>query len=257
MSKTVLAFDLDNTLAISKGPISDEMGALLSELLQHKQVCIISGGRYEQFKKQVIDRLEVEHHFLQNLHIIPTCGTRYYRYNDIDKDWTLLYSEDLSEEQKSRIISSLEKNARELGIWREETWGPIIEDRLSQVTYSALGQKAPPEEKYKWAEDNQELKTKFRDKVAEELDDFEVRLGGSTSIDITIPGVDKAYGMQKLMAELECGKDDILFVGDRLAENGNDYPVKAFGIDTIAVEKWEDTLLIIETINKLGAKSDE
>ncbi len=32
------------------------------------------------------------------------------------------------------------------------------------------------------------------------------------------------------MAELEIGKDEILFVGDRLDEDGNDYPVKAMGI---------------------------
>ena len=83
-----------------------------------------------------------------------------------------------------------------------------------------------------------------------ELTDYEIRIGGSTSIDITKPGIDKAYGMEKLMAALEIGKDDILFVGDKLDEGGNDYPVKAMGIDTIAVEGWEDTALIIDTIIK-------
>ena len=57
--------------------------------------------------------------------------------------------------------------------------------------------------------------------------------------------------MEKLMQALEIGKDEILFVGDKLDEGGNDYPVKAFGIDTIAVDSWENTALVVETIIKL------
>jgi len=56
--------------------------------------------------------------------------------------------------------------------------------------------------------------------------------------------------MEKLMGVLEIGKEEILFVGDKLEEGGNDYPVKAMGIDTIAVERWEDTALVIETLVK-------
>jgi len=35
----------------------------------------------------------------------------------------------------------------------EKTWGEQIEDRGSQITYSALGQQAPIEEKKKWDPD--------------------------------------------------------------------------------------------------------
>ena len=54
--------------------------------------------------------------------------------------------------------------------------------------------------------------------------------------------------MRKLMDALEVGKDDILFIGDKLEEGGNDYPVRAMGVDTIAVEGWEDTALVLEGI---------
>lgn len=251
MPKKLIAFDLDDTLAITKSPISDSMGRLLGQLLEGYEICIISGGRFEQFKVQVIERLEVSHLLLRKLHIMPTCGTRYYRYNEIEATWQLQYAEDLSAEQKKRIISVLEQEAKALKLWQAKPWGEIIEDRISQITYSALGQQAPPEEKYRWAEEQAEAKKQLRENVARQLPELEVRLGGSTSIDITLPGVDKAYGMKKLMAELEISKDDILFVGDKLEEGGNDYPVKAIGIDTIAVEKWEDTALIIETLTKV------
>lgn len=183
---------------------------------------------------------------------MPTCGTRYYRYDEINEEWKLQYEEDLTEDKKKHVISVLEEVAKELGVWREETWGPIIEDRNSQITYSALGQLAPPEEKYKWAEENKELKKIFREKVANRVQDLEIRLGGSTSIDVTKPGVDKAYGMQKLIDEMDISKEEVLFVGDKLEEDGNDYPVKAMGIDCIAVEKWQDTALVIETLVKVA-----
>ena len=250
--KKLIAFDLDDTLAVTKSPMTDKMGVLLVQLLEKYEVCIISGGKFEQFQMQVVDRLEANHLLLRKLHLMPTCGTRYYRYDEINEEWKLQYEEDLTEEKKKHVISVLEEVAKELGIWRKETWGPIIEDRNSQITYSALGQLAPPEEKYKWAEENQELKKVFREKVANRVQDLEIRLGGSTSIDVTKPGVDKAYGMQKLIDEMDISKEEVLFVGDKLEEDGNDYPVKAMGIDCIAVEKWQDTALVIETLVKVA-----
>lgn len=248
MTKKVIAFDLDDTLAITKSPISDRMGELLVNLLDHYDVCIISGGKFDQFKKQVVDRLEADSRQLTRMHLMPTCGTRYYRYDEIEKSWKLQYAEDLSDDEKTKIMKALETSAKEIGLWEEKPYGEIIEDRGSQVTYSALGQQAPAEEKYKWAKDNAEAKQELRALVASRLPDLEVRLGGSTSVDITRIGIDKAYGMDKLIDELDISKEDILFVGDKLQEGGNDYPVKAMGIDTIEVEKWEDTALVLEGI---------
>ena len=94
--KRVLAFDLDDTLAVTKSPMSDQMSKVLSEILEHFEVCIISGGRFEQFKTQVIDRLHVSSHQLNRLHLMPTCGTRYYRYSELDQDWKMQYAEDLT-----------------------------------------------------------------------------------------------------------------------------------------------------------------
>lgn len=247
--KKVIAFDLDDTLAVTKSPISDQISELLVELLEKFEVCIISGGKFEQFKKQVVDRLEADHLLLRKMHLMPTCGTRYYRYDELETSWKLQYAEDLTNEQKERIIQVLSKGAKKLGIWEEKPYGEIIEDRGSQITYSALGQQAPAEEKYKWDPDGKK-KWALRDYAAPLLQDLEVRAGGTTSVDVTKIGVDKAYGMEKLMDVLGIGKDEVLFVGDKLQEGGNDYPVKAMGIECIAVEKWQDTALVIETLVK-------
>ena len=140
MTKKVIAFDLDDTLAITKSPISDEMSGILVRLLEHYDVCIISGGNFDQFKKQVVDRLEAPAHKLSRMHLMPTCGTRYYRYDELKQDWVLQYAEDLTEAQKKKIVDALEKVSKELGLWVENPAGEIIEDRGSQITMSALGQ---------------------------------------------------------------------------------------------------------------------
>ncbi len=247
MRKKVIAFDLDDTLAVTKSPISDKMSELLINILKNYEICIISGGKFEQFKKQVVDRLEADETLLKKLHLMPTCGTRYYKYGRTKGNWVLQYAEDLSNEQKGRIIRVLTEGAKELGLWEKEPAGEIIEDRGSQITYSALGQQATADAKYNW-DPSGEKKWSLRDYAAPLLMDLEVRVGGTTSVDVTKIGIDKAYGMQKLIDKLSITAEDILFLGDKLEEGGNDYPVKAMGIDSIAVERWEDTAYVLEGI---------
>lgn len=248
MTKDLIAFDLDDTLAITKSPISDRMSLLLSQLLEQYDVCVITGGAFDQIDKQVVKRLEVPKHLMGKLHLMPTCGTRYYRYSELDDKWVMQYAEDLSKEQKTRVVVALETVAKDMGIWCENPTGEIIEDRHSQITMSALGQQAAAEDKYAWAEKYKDVRPVYRDRVAELLPDLEVRIGGTTSTDITLPGVDKAYGMSRLIDAIDINKDDILFVGDKLQEGGNDYPVKAMGIDCIEVDKWEDTAFVLEGV---------
>lgn len=250
MGKKLIAFDLDDTLAMTKSPITEEMSELIGLLLDEYLVCIISGGDYHQFKTQVVNRLKVKDSSLKKLHLMPTCGTKYYHFKD--DAWEEVYNEKLPDKKKGLIIKTLEEEAKSIGVWQKKTWGPIIEDRGSQITYSALGQQAPAEEKYRWAENFQAEKHTLRDRVAVRIPDMEVRLGGSTSLDITKPGIDKAYGMQKAMDHLGLKKEDILFIGDKLEENGNDYPVRAMGIDCIAVEGHKDCGFVIKGILGVG-----
>ena len=246
--KKLIAFDLDDTLAITKSEISDRMSELLGRLLEKYDVCVITGGRFEQIEKQVVKRLDVPEHLLSKLHLMPTCGTRYYRYDELNHKWVMQYAEDLTKEQKQKIVKALETVAKDMGIWCDNPAGEIIEDRFSQITMSALGQQATPEDKYAWAEKFKDVRPIYRDKVAELLPDLEVRIGGTTSTDITLPGIDKAYGMQKLIEAIDISKDQILFFGDKLQEGGNDFPVRAMGIDSIAVEGWETTAYALDGV---------
>jgi len=247
MKRKLIAFDLDDTLAVTKSPITDSMADKLRRLLEIYEVCVISGGNFDQFKRQVVDRMDADHLLLRKLHLMPTCGTRYFRYDEITKEWVKQYAENLTEQEKKSIMAVMEEGAKHFGYWVGNPAGEIIEDRESQITYSALGQFATPEDKYKWDPDTKK-RQKLRDYAAERLPGLEVRIGGTTSIDTTKPGIDKAYGMQKLVQILEISKDEILFFGDKLGEGGNDYPVKAMGIDCIEVKHQDDTELALEAI---------
>jgi len=245
--KKVFAFDMDDTIAITKSPISDRMATAFSNVLENFDVCIISGGNYSLFQKQFISRLDVDTEKLKRIHLMPTCGTRYYRFNDTTNEWTLQYAEDLTLQEKTKIAAVLEESAKELGYWPQNPAGEVIEDRDSQITYSALGQEATPEDKYVWDPDGTK-RMAIRELALEKIPELEIRLGGTTSIDVTRKGIDKAHGMQKLMEANGFEKEDILFFGDKLQEGGNDYPVKVFGIDSIEVTRWEDTAICLESI---------
>lgn len=236
----LVAFDLDDTLAESKAALSAEMAEVLAELLQVSQVCIISGGRYEQFVSQVLANLP-EQTEVAKLHLMPTCGTRYVRH--VDGDWREIYAHDLTEDEKSRAAEALESSARRLGFWADDALvrGPRIEDRGSQVTFSALGQQALVADKKVWDVDGSK-REELRSAVAVLLPDLEVRAGGSTSIDITRRGIDKAYGMKELANQTRIGLDEMLFVGDRLMPGGNDYPVLELGVACQAVEGPHETI---------------
>lgn len=241
--KTLVVFDLDGTLAASKAAIDPEMAKLFTALLVETKVAIISGAAMSQFEKQVLAHLPDHAHF-GNLSLLPTCGTRFFRYTD---DWHELYSEDLSDAQKQEIIAALNEAATVAGFQPKRTWGDVIEDRLSQITYSALGQQAPLDEKKQWDPDFSKRK-QIKALLDTSLPKFSVRLGGSTSIDVTLPGIDKAYGIRKLRDILGISIEAMIYVGDALSPGGNDYPVRGTGAVCIQVRDPDETKRVIEAI---------
>lgn len=241
----LIAFDLDDTLAPSKSPLPNEMGSALRRLLDRFQVAVISGGAMPQFRMQLLDGLNASTDQLSNLHLLPTCGTQYLVFDDcLPRE---VYAHHLPKSVRIKVKSVLEDEAKRLGLWEPSPWGAAIEDRGSQVTFSALGQNAPLDQKRQW-DPTGTKKAALREAVALRLPELEVRSGGSTSIDITARGIDKAHGMRQLQSATGISKDKMLFIGDRLDPNGNDYPVLADGWPTLAVDGWEHTVRVINEI---------
>lgn len=241
-----VVFDLDDTLAPSKTAMDPAMSAALARLLDRVPVCIISGGRFEQFQSQALNGFPADDAALARLHLMPTCGTRYYLWRN--GAWELQYAEDLTDDEKARSIATLEEGARALGLWHPGAWGELIEDRGSQITFSALGQQAPVDQKSAWDPDGAKKRSLW-EYVSPRLPELEVRGGGSTSIDITRKGIDKAHGVRRLLAELGLKREQLLFIGDRLDPTGNDYPVYAMGVASVAIHDWHGTLAAVDALN--------
>jgi phosphomannomutase len=241
--KKLIVFDLDGTLAESKSAPDEEMSRLLSTLMDIVNVAVISGGNWSQFEKQLLSELPKTAH-LKNLSLLPTCGTKFYSFK---LGWKELYSEDFSAAEKEKIINALKQAIASSGYKAKKVWGEIIEDRGSQVTFSALGQQAPIEEKKKWDPDFSRRK-KMKAVLDKLIPEFSISLGGTTSIDVTKQGIDKAYGIRKLRDTLGIAIDDMIFIGDALFPGGNDYPAKETGVVTIQVRDPDESKRVIESI---------
>ncbi len=241
--KKLVIFDLDGTLAESKAAIDAEMAQLLDNLLGLVKVAVISGGDWQQFETQVLAHLGQDER-LSNLSLLPTCGTRFYRYA---QHWELLYAENFTAGEKAKILDALQRAMAGAGDRPQRVWGEIIEDRGSQITYSALGQLAPLPQKKQWDPDSAKRKQMITD-LESLLPEFSVHLGGATSIDITQRGIDKGYGVRKLRDLLRIEIYQMIFIGDALFPGGNDFPAKQAGALSIQVRDPHETKRVIETI---------
>jgi len=242
--KQLVAFDLDGTLAESKQPLKDSMGEALADLLTVAHVAVISGGDWPQFDKQVASRLP-ERADRSKLWLMPTTGTKLYTYGD--GRWNTVYAELFTDEQKAAIIEAFHASLEATGFVPEQTWGERIEDRGSQITFSALGQQAPLEAKEHWDPDFAKRKVIQAD-LRQRLPDLSINMGGATSIDITREGVDKAYGLKKLNEASGIALDKMMFIGDAIFPGGNDYPAEQLGLDVVKVKNVDGTLAAIAGI---------
>lgn len=241
----MIIFDLDGTLALSKCAITKTTANLLHLLLKRYKVAIITGGDFQRFEKQIFPMIEKDEDLMTNLYICPTCSTKMYIFKD--GVWTKLYSEDLTSDEKNKILDNFNFAIKEVGFKPEKTWGEIIEDRGTQITFSALGQEAPLSEKEKWDPD-------FKKRIAikkildKNLKGFFIRFGGLTSIDITREGVDKGYGIKKLRDLTKIELNEMLFVGDAIFPGGNDYPAYEIGVSCKKTSGPTETEKIIEEL---------
>lgn len=216
-------FDLDGVVTISKQKITKRMASVLDLLVKDKHVAIISGASKKQFQTQVAPYIS------NKIILIPTCGCE----------------APIPLEDVASIIEIVEEVSKELGYWEEKTHGCPFENRLTQLTYSALGQEAPIEEKERW--DTPPMKrTEMIVLINNRLkEDYEARIGGTTSIDVTFKEMNKASGVFNLMKQLGIEKENVFFFGDSFEEWGNDYPVLSLGVNIVKVENPQETIIVL------------
>lgn len=242
----LIIFDLDGTLAESKQPLTSEMAELVTQLLETTPVAVISGGALPQFTKQVVAKLPSAAHF-ENLYLLPTSGAALYEWHDWN--WDKIYEERLSEKEAGEIEAAIKVAIAETGVinFSDLAWGERTEYRGGQVAFSALGQQAPLALKKEW-DSNHAKRHLLQAALAKRLPEFQVSIGGATTIDVTKRGIDKAYGVRKLCERLGVFERDAVYVGDELESGGNDEAVYKTDVQTKAVKDPSETARLIESL---------
>ncbi len=252
--KELIVFDMDGTLTPSKSVADREMIALLLQLLEKKKVAVIGGGKYALFREQIIARLPHRDARLANLFLFPTTSTTFYRYQG--GAWKNVYTLLLPKRDRAKIRNAFKAVFKEMDYEHpKKTYGPVIEDRGTQVSFSALGQdvvamlgKRGIRMKEEWKRKYTPLKMEIARAVAKRLPGLEVRAAGYTTIDVTRKGIDKGYGIRQIEKYLHVPVKKMLFVGDALYPGGNDYAARRTGVQCIAVGGPEDAKKIIKKI---------
>ena len=245
--KKVIIFDLDDTLTKSKQPMDSETVLLLERLLKDREVAIIGGASFKQIERQVVNLLPQEVIERGNLLILPMDGGALWQYKD--GRWQKEYEEDISPELKKKVLEIIPKALEEIRFTKpEKIYGEQVEDRGSQITFSALGQEAPLEKKEKWSQEYQSEHHTLAAKIQEYLPEMEVKATGLTSIDITQKGIDKKFGIEQIIKLLGVSKEDVLFIGDDFEPDGNDTPARSAGVDCIEVHSIEETKKLIQQL---------
>lgn len=244
----LIFFDLDGTLAESKQSMTLEMARRIAQLLEVTRVAVISGGGLPQFQKQVVTQMP-EGANLSNLYLLPTSGAALHEYHN--DEWHKVYEERLSEKEAKIIEDVILEGLKITGIldFSIPSYGNRIEYRGSQVTLSALGQQAPLSLKSEW-DPTRAKRHLLIEYLEPRLPEYLVRIGGTTSVDVTKRGIDKAYGVRILCERVGVAEQEALYVGDALEPGGNDEAVFKTNVQTQAVKNPADTELLISNLLK-------
>ena len=241
----LVVFDLDGTLAESKQRVTADMGNLLARLLKKMPVAVMSGASYAQMETQFLPALPADAK-LDNLYLFPTNAAHCYIHKG--GAWTTAYDESFTLMERERILRALSEALEETKfVQPPKLWGEQIEDRGGEITFSALGQKAPLEEKKKWDPTHEKRKPLY-EALVKKLPDFSIGLNANTSIDITHKGVTKAYGIGQLAGLTDISVSEMIYVGDALGEGGNDAVVIPTGVRTQGVFGPAETAKVIEEV---------
>lgn len=232
----LIAFDLDGTLTESKQPITSKTAKFLTSLAYDYEIAIVTGGTMEQIKTQVLNRLP---DWVQDkMHLMPCSGAEYFRFGQT------IYRNFIPKQEKAVMVPMLVGLLKQMGYWIDRPAGDIIEDRGSQITISALGQRASLKDKEEW--DPFGIKRReIRDTVKLMFPEYSVRVGGLTSVDISIQGIDKEYAIKELLDWNQFKQSEVLYIGDKFRPGENDYPALIAGVTCLRVTSYADTPRVV------------
>jgi len=246
-SKRIIIADLDGTLSEDRGEITAKTAELINTLLEGRAFAVITAARYTRLNSQVVKVLSAAggKKLFTKMYLLPQSATRMHIF--AKGRWKRIYAENLSVAERTRIKTALRECIRTLGYGSGKTYGKVVDDRISQISFAALGQKAPLELKKRW-DPTGKKRARIAKFLEERIPGFGIGIGGVSTVDITKKGRDKSYGIRMITKHLGYKKVEMLYIGDRLITGGNDYPVRAEGVDCVQVNGPSETNKVLNEI---------
>lgn len=224
-------FDVDGTLTPSRGKMDEEFFAWFDDFCSTESVYFVTGSDRVKTVEQVTEYL------CDKVERVYNCSG-----NEVWVKGTQVWAEDWY--PPSELFDTLLYSMRN-SKWEIMT-GKHIEFRCGMINFSIVGRNAGKhhrERYYDW-----DKVTGERQKIADMINHMHptitARVGGDTGIDIAPKGKDKS----QILKDFDASK--VIFFGDRMDENGNDYPlakaIREAGGQAIQVKDWQDTWNILK-----------
>lgn len=236
-------FDLDDTLSESGQPPLETVLNKLVALSSRVPVAIISGASFERIERDVGKRLALTHAHHGNFYVFPETAAQCHHWKN--NAWEMAYHFPLPFEERESIKAALNEVVAELRLYESAEDVSWVVERETSIAFVGVVKGASQAEKKAWDPDGKK-RLRLANALQERLPGYEVRIGGSTTIDITRKGMTKAYGVEWLANELNIHPNEMLFIGDAFYEGGNDAVVIPTGIQIHATSGPEETEQLID-----------
>lgn len=216
------------------------MAGLLRELLGYGWVGVTSGYTMAHFRKQVLGPLGTSTD-LSTMFFAPQMGAEFYLLESAQGEWKRWSCGDLTTGEKQRIQHAISEVSRMTKI---VSVGPVLDDRGCQIAYAALGMDASLEEKQRWDPDMAKRQV-LKQHLEQRLPEFEVSIGGHTTITVWHKGMDKRLCLKWLKQVLGYNAKDVVYVANDF--EGEDGCIRDAGAEGIPVAGPKDTKRVVRS----------
>ena len=243
----VYIFDVDGTLTPSRQKMTDEFKKFFDEWSKRNPFYLVSGSDIEKMDEQLPDSI------IERAKGIFSCGgNELWEFDPhvVNFPFTRIYQNKFT--PPIQLMTYLGEQIRFSDTPVQST--NHIEDRGSLLNFSVVGRNCTLEERAQYFEWDNEVEE--RKKIAEDITshwpELDAVIGGQISIDIVPKGRDKSQILKHIQKKENA--DKYIFLGDRIQEGGNDYPLaklmgKTEGCRYYKVEDYNETKQILESLN--------
>jgi len=214
----IFIFDVDGTLTPSRLPMTKEFQEFFKQWIKKNKFYLVTGSDLPKLQEQMC------YFDIEAERIFTCCGNQMWKPDPsiVNISAELIYENKFELPEHLEMFLKIVLNKSPY----PHRYGNHIENRGSMVNFSIVGRDCTQEQReefFEWDNENEERK-KITNIIKQKAKGIDAVIGGQISIDIYPEGNDKSQ-ILKHIQDLEPDLEEIIFIGDRIEEGGNDYPL--------------------------------